>query len=274
MNDQNHQQQMNQLFFAKHGINLVDMAIHYPFLRSIQILQTNTSHFSGISESFKTIYQKDGIRGFGRGFPAQLLYTICLLPISFSIFNQSQKKDENRKKLPDSVTYVVVKSLFHPFLVAQVHQATDLSSPTRKYSGLLDCLKKLYQKGGISQIYRGLLFSYVYQAFNMGLSFSYYSLVQPKSLEEHQRNLQIFSIFAFIITYPLIVTNMNYIQSGMSGNELIKEIPKFKGIIDCGKWIYQMNGVKGFYRGVIPYFIIYKALTMNNFPTLSQQKKE
>ena len=57
-------------------------------------------------------------------------------------------------------------------------------------------------------------------------------------------------MFAVTITYPSDLIRRRLQLQGFD-----KTIPKYNGIIDCSQKIYKMEGVKGFYRGLIANYV-------------------
>lgn len=252
-----------QVIFGKYLLDSSQKIIYYPFFRSIQLLQVNTTSFQGISDTFKNIFQKEGLSSFYRGMPLQLLYKAAFLPINFLQLQRKQNEKEQSFYL-NMAWNITAFAFVHPLLVTQIHYATDIapSKDQRRYLGIVDCVKKLYNKGGIPQLYKGLLFSLVFQSINTFLFQMKFAMLNKGknsgiSQETMTNQVQIYDTISFFLTYPLLVTNLNFILSGTPSTDLMKEIPKFKGIIECGKWIYKTNGLKGFYRGAIPYFVVF-----------------
>lgn len=121
-------------------------------------------------------FQKEGIRGIYRGVSAPLVAISPMFAVSFWGYDMGKRivQSVDEKWIQKKGGDVEVTTVAYPFTIPQLCLAGGISAlPTtlimapserlkcllqihpERYSGLLDCAKKVYAEGGIQSVFRG-----------------------------------------------------------------------------------------------------------------------
>jgi len=143
----------------------------------------------------------------------------------------------------------------YPLDFARTRLAADVGSGPegkREFNGLVDCLKKIFVKDGISGLYQGFGISVVGIIFYRA---SYFGLFDTgKVMMGEKPNVmmlfalgQIVTVSAGIISYPLdTIRRRLMMTSGQEGDAKL-----YNGTIDCAKKILQKEGGRAFFKGCL-----------------------
>jgi len=143
----------------------------------------------------------------------------------------------------------------YPLDFARTRLAADVGSGPegkREFDGLVDCLKKIAAKDGVSGLYNGFGISVVgiiaYRASYFGLFDSCKIMLGEKpSLIATFMLGQVVTVTAGIISYPLdTVRRRLMMTSGQTGDKKL-----YNGTMDCFNKIYQKEGGKAFFKGCL-----------------------
>ncbi len=150
---------------------VVAMTSIYPFetVRSRLTLQTNKSHYKGISDAFFQIIKKEGIRGLYKGLVISLYGFGAYSGLNFGFYHYYKEKTQEieinnniKKLLCGGFTGVSSVTLTYPSdLIRRRLQIQGFDSSVPKYDGLFDCVRKVVKHGGISGLYTGLGATYI-----------------------------------------------------------------------------------------------------------------
>lgn len=144
----------------------------------------------------------------------------------------------------------------YPLDFARTRLAADVGSGgDREFSGLVDCLMKTANKGGVGQLYNGFGISVVgiiaYRASYFGL----YDTGRVLIWGDSKPNIlaqwffaQCVTVTAGIVSYPLdTVRRRLMMTSGKTGKDKM-----YDGTMDCFRKIYaNEGGVKPFFKGCL-----------------------
>jgi len=141
--------------------------------------------------------------------------------------------------------------LVYPLDFARTRLAADLGKDgvDRQYKGLVDCIRKTSQVGGIKAVYAGFVPSLVmftiYRGFYFGLYDSAKEYLQWKNPVAKWGLAVCTSAFSGLLIYPMdTVRRRLMMQSG--GKQL------YSGFSDCCRVIVRQEGFHGFYKGCVP----------------------
>jgi len=226
------------------------------------------NRYNGIGDCFKRVIAEQGFGSLWRGnlanvvryFPTQALNFAC------KDFYKKYLCPYNPKTQPGmffigncasggaagatSLTFV------YPLDFARTRLAADVGSGgDREFTGLVDCLKKSAQKGGIGGLYNGFGISVVgiiaYRASYFGM-FDTGKVV----LFEDIKKANVFAMWAFaqvvtvsagIVSYPLdTVRRRLMMNAGKTGADKM-----YDGTVDCFNKILKNEGGKAFFKGCL-----------------------
>ncbi|CAD8200781.1 unnamed protein product [Paramecium octaurelia] len=244
-----------------------------PFERVKLLLQTQdaiqkvqngqTKRYNGILDCFSRISKEEGLSAFWRGnfaniirfFPAQAL-SFALKDTYKYMFNQyDQKKQPIRFFISNiaagSAAGATSLLLVYPLDFARTRLAVDIGKQAdRQFTGLTDCLTKIYRLDGFIGLYRGFgvtVFGVmVYRAIYFG---AYDTALKMFNHQNHIFYLFLLAQFvactASILSYPLdTIRRRMMMQSGrvdvLYGNSF-----------DCCFKIIKNEGMRGFFKGFL-----------------------
>jgi hypothetical protein len=151
-------------------IGATHYAIKLLFVYPIDTLFTRMTTATGeqdeeqsVVECAESIYNKDGYKGFYRGFPAALLYyTINRLSfvLFFDLFKNLLVRDpryipEWKHVVIHNHASLLADTLSYPFETIRANMMADTGRDQQKYTDVLDCAKKIVQQRGPVGLFKG-----------------------------------------------------------------------------------------------------------------------
>ncbi|CAI5454331.1 unnamed protein product [Caenorhabditis angaria] len=143
--------------------------------------------------------------------------------------------------------------LLYPFDFARTRLAIDAKKDgSKKYAGMVDCLKKIRVAEGFGGWFKGLSSAMQFVIASRAIFFGIFDSIRtsvddPKSLNFAAcwAIAQVAIVTSGMMCYPLdTVRRSMMMQSG-------KKVKKYTSTKDCWKKIYKQDGVNGFYRGAL-----------------------
>lgn len=133
------------------------------------------------------------------------------------------------------------------------------------YSGIWDCMVQVTQKEGFFALYRGLWPSILGVAPYVGIDFAVYETLRQYSPKQPDGSVNGFitlfnggcaGLLAQTFAFPLdTVRRRLQIQGFASDLSLASTDRHYKGVTDAFVRIYREEGVRAFYRGLVPNFL-------------------
>lgn len=122
--------------------------------------------FRGMAHFLRTVYRKEGIRGVYRGFPASFHGMLVHRSIYFGGFDTAKEyvvAKGSQQHLPFWKTWVLAQSatcsaglVSYPLDTVRHRMMMQAGLGHSRFSGTLDCWKKIYRMEGFSSFYSGL----------------------------------------------------------------------------------------------------------------------
>jgi len=257
--------------FLSGGVaGIISKTIAAPVERVKLLLQTQKSNdkiskqYLGITDCFVRTYKEEGVLSFWRGNGANIIRYFPTQALNFSfketfgkIFIKS-KKDTSPYKffaenilaggLAGSTTTIFV----FPLDFARTRLGVDIGRQKheREFTGIFDCVKKIYTREGIQGLYRGFQPAIIGIFIYRGLYFGMYDT--GKAIFFKDKQVSFFTKFFFAqfivitsetIAYPTdTVKRRLMMQSG-------KQEKVYQGWLDCTTKMYQQEGFKAFFTG-------------------------
>jgi len=136
-----------------------------------------------------------------------------------------------------------------------------------KYKGPIECVKSLVKNNGVSGLYFGFWGTFMFRSF-MGVYFGSYDMYKQNL---HGTGLPIplqsfISGGAAATTLWLMSYPTDVVKNRMMAQPDVKD-RKYKTVRECWKKIYEVEGLKGFYRGFTPCII--RSIPANGFSFLA-----
>uniref|UniRef100_G3NMC5 Solute carrier family 25 member 32 n=1 Tax=Gasterosteus aculeatus aculeatus TaxID=481459 RepID=G3NMC5_GASAC len=153
---------------------------------------------------------------------------------------------------------VVSTMMLHPLDLVKIRFAVSDGLHMRpKYSGILHCMKSVWQQEGLRGLYQGVTPNIWGAGASWGLYFFFYNAIKGYAKEgrvtelsatEHLVSAAQAGILTLTLTNPIWVTKTRLVlqyDADPTGKQ-------YKGMIDALVKIYRHEGVPGLYKGYVP----------------------
>lgn len=221
--------------------------------------------YNGIGDCFSRVVAEQGVGSLWRGnlanviryFPTQALNFACkdtykkylcpfnpkTEPVKFFMGNMASGGAAGATSL----------CVVYPLDFARTRLAADVGDAEgkREFNGLVDCLKKIAQKDGVSGLYQGFGISVVGIIFYRASYFGLFDTGKAMLLGDKPSLMltfalgQIVTVSAGIISYPLDTVRRRLMMTSGSKEKL------YNGTMDCFAKIYQKEGASAFFKGCL-----------------------
>ncbi|KAI9189101.1 ADP/ATP carrier protein [Blastocladiella emersonii ATCC 22665] len=245
-----------------------------PIERVKLILQTQDSNtqlaadkrYKGIGDAFRRIPAEQGFASFWRGNMANIVRYFPTQALNFAfkdkykqIFVRHNPKTDFWKffagNLASGGAAGATSLMFvYPLDFARTRLGADVGKGAeRQFTGLTDCISKIYKQNGIKSLYGGFGVSVVGIVVYRAAFFGGYDtaksvfLKDPKSAPFWQNWIiaQVVSTIAGVVSYPFdTVRRRIMMQAGR------KEV-QYTSTLDCWKKIAKNEGVSAFFKGAL-----------------------
>jgi solute carrier family 25 (adenine nucleotide translocator) protein 4/5/6/31 len=225
--------------------------------------------YKGIGDCFSRVYKEQGFISFWRGNMANVIRYFPTQAMNFALKDHFKKWfcPYNPKTQPFMFFLGNMASggaagatslLFvYPLDFSRTRLAADVGKGKkggeREFTGLQDCLKKIYKSDGLFGLYRGFFISVIgiiaYRASYFGMFDTGKAMLFP-----NPKQANIFAMWAFaqfvtvtagIASYPLDTVRRRLMMQSGRGDIL------YSGTIDCFKKIYKNEGGRAFFKGAL-----------------------
>jgi solute carrier family 25 (adenine nucleotide translocator) protein 4/5/6/31 len=221
--------------------------------------------YKGIGNCFSRVYKEQGFISLWRGNLANVIRYFPTQAMNFALKDQYKKWfcPYNPKTQPFMFFLGNMASggaagatslLFvYPLDFARTRLAADVGKGKkggeREFTGLNDCLTKIYKSDGPIGLYRGFLISVIgiiaYRASYFGMYDTGRAILLPEkpNIFINWAFAQFVTVSAGIASYPLDTVRRRLMMQSGRGDIL------YSGTIDCFKKIYHNEGGKAFFKG-------------------------
>ncbi|XP_040899456.1 mitochondrial folate transporter/carrier-like [Toxotes jaculatrix] len=153
---------------------------------------------------------------------------------------------------------VVSTLVLHPLDLVKIRFAVSDGLELRpKYSGILQCMKSVWQQEGLRGLYQGVTPNVWGAGASWGLYFFFYNAIKGYTKEgrqaelsatEHLVSAAAAGIVTLTLTNPIWVTKTRLVLQYNTG----PTSKQYKGMVDALVKIYRHEGVPGLYKGYVP----------------------
>jgi len=251
-----------------------------PIFRSKIIMQTQGTNpqvhspFKGILNTMRRVTNEQGFHALWRGSATSMLVASLKFPIRFVSLMTTQFYAQKFKQEPGNKAFwsdtlvmflgtMTANSIVHPLDVARTKIWTDMTQKNmlqRKYTGLWDCLNKVYQANGMAGLYKGYSVSLVYIFTSLVAFNGIYDGIRPYVIkgEEEQKLVDVKKkvllslgtiVAAVLVSYPIDTVMQRMIM------QADRKDAHYKNVADCLGKMSGKEGVRAFYGGVAVAFL-------------------
>jgi len=235
-----------------------------------KIISGEEERYKGIGDCFKRVQAEQGFKAFWRG---NFVNCLRYAPQQGSAlaFNDAIKRaapkfnpktdywaDFGVKLVSGGAAGGVANVVCYPFDFARTRLASDVSAGKGQFNGILDCISKTVQQGGITGLYRGAAVTvagaFVYRGGQLGL-FAQVQDMNPYKADKGP--LGIVAAFIAATVARTITTPFNYPFDTVRRRMMLdSEKPAAERLyssgINCFFKVMSTEGFAGMYKGLLP----------------------
>ena len=255
-------------FIAGSFAGMVQVLLGQPFDIIKVRMQTQSSLYGSMMDCVKKTYVNEGILAFYKGTLSPLIGISACVSIQFSsnefakrlrLRRQKQRNSTSNLTRTDFILCGAFSGVCNSFAITPVELIriklqVQGNSKANKYSGSVDCFRKIVSENGIKGLYQGLVITILRELPAYMIYFgSYETLMQISEKKYGNRsNIPITNIMTYgaiagmllwIGTFPIDVLK-SIIQS--------QEFNKKKTVPQVFIDLYRSQGMKGFFNGLAP----------------------
>jgi len=234
------------------------------------VLRGEVERYKGIGDCFKRVNAEQGLQAFWRG---NLVNCLRYAPqqgsaLAFNDFlnnafpnynpNTDFWKSFGVKLFSGGLAGAVANTICYPFDFARTRLASDLAKGKPQFKGILDCIMTTVRSQGITGLYTGwsvtCMGAFVYRAGQLGC-FKQIQDLNPYAKDKGSKGA--ISSFVAVTAARTVVMPFNYPFDTVRRRMMLQsEKPLaervYKGSLDCFVKVFQKEGAKGMYKGMVP----------------------
>lgn len=235
-----------------------------------KIISGEEKKYTGIMDCFKRVSAEQGTKAFWRG---NLVNCIRYAPQQGSAlaFNDAIKRafpkfnpktqywqDFGSKLLAGGLAGGSANVVCYPFDFARTRLASDVSAGKGQFDGIIDCIQKTVQAGGVTGLYRGAAVTvagaFVYRGGQLGL----FAQVQDANPWKADKGpVGIVAAFVAATVARTITTPFNYPFDTVRRRMMLdSEKPAAERLyssgVNCFLKVMKTEGFGGMYKGLLP----------------------
>jgi len=234
------------------------------------VLSGKVQRYKSIGDCFGRVRSEQGMKAFWRG---NLVNCLRYAPqqgsaLAFNDFLNNLFPNYNSttdfwksfgvKLTSGGLAGALANTICYPFDFARTRLASDLAKGKPQFKGIADCIVTTVKNQGITGLYTGWLVTccgaFVYRAGQLGC------FKQIQDLNPYQKDkgtLGAVSSFFAVTVARTVVMPFNYPFDTVRRRMMLqseKPIAErvYKGSIDCFVKVFQKEGLKGMYKGMVP----------------------
>lgn len=216
-------------------------------------------------DSFKTIKKEEGFRGFYKGVFIAFTASGFSYGIFFGLYEKMLQKvsphfehDLSRNVVASFMAGAVSSFLFQPLFVIKTRRLLDYSQGTG-FERMKNLVSQLYNQHGIAGFYRGYFLSLLLCMYGV-FQISTYKYLKGRLDANFGENKTpngyilgaggISRLLASGLLHPLTT-----VRTRLQQNQFMESNPealKYQGVGDIVKKTYAGEGLRGFYKGIVP----------------------
>ncbi|XP_046438983.1 mitochondrial folate transporter/carrier-like isoform X2 [Daphnia pulex] len=227
-------------------------------------------HYGGLVDVLTSMTRTDGLHGLYRGVSLGILTAGCTWGSYFFFYDalkaELQRGDPTiplgpaQHMMAAAEAGVVTLVLTNPIwviktrLCLQCGDGSHYLSEQKRYKGIMDALVKTYRYEGLRGLYRGFLPGFL-GVSHSAIQFMVYE--EMKSSYNNHRNMSIdtrmstMTYLAFAAISKLVAVTATYPYQLMR-TRMQDQYHEYKGAMDVLTRTWRHEGVRGFYKGMLP----------------------
>lgn len=263
--------------FIAGGVGGVCFTLVFHPCDTVKVMTQTNMQSGGSYSCIKTILKTEGIRGFYRGLLSPLVGVTPMFAFTFlgyDVGNKLQTPSLPNNEYSMSQIYIsgMVAGCFSSVILGPFErikclvqaqplesvtnngqQTGTLSKSKKKYTGAIDCMRKVYKQGGVPSLFKGTLLTFLRDVPSTGFYFlGYEECKKILKVDTSERKLDamtqmkiliaggVAGVVNWIVAYPTDVAKSRYQTSAPD---------EYKNIFQVFRRIVETTGFTTFYKG-------------------------
>merc|ERR1719333_1987671 len=235
-----------------------------------KVISGEIAKYTGIGDCFARVSAEQGMGAFWRGNTVNCIRYAPQQGSALAFNDQIKRivpkynpktdyyKDFSMKLLSGGLAGGLANVVCYPFDFARTRLASDVSAGKGQFNGILDCIGKTVQQGGITGLYRGAAVTvagaFVYRGGQLGL-FAQVQDMNPYKADKGP--LGVVAAFVAATVARTITTPFNYPfdtvrRRMMLDSEKPAEERLYSSGVNCFFQVMKTEGFAGMYKGLLP----------------------
>lgn len=246
---------------------IAQVLVGQPFdTTKVRIQSAPPGTYSSSWDVVKKLLAKEGPLAFYKGTLTPLIGIGAVVSVQFAVNEQMKrffkaKNNGGEMTLPQffmagSASGLANGLIAGPIEHIRIRLQTQTTGP-KDFAGPLDVIKKLYNRGGVRLLFKGLGATELREGIGSGSYFlTYEGLVQRQMKKEGKTRQQLESwklcTFGGLAGYTmwLSIYPIDVLKSNMQADSYMN--PKFGSYSQAARYIFQKFGARGFFKGIVP----------------------
>ena len=217
-----------------------------------------------IAKEFMAIHQENGIRGFFKGNGTNVLKIIPETSLKFMTYDKIKELICEDIRNPSTLERLfsgaasgfVTQSIIYPLEITKTRLALASDGI---YNGIGDCLRKIAKNEGPAALYKGWGASVLGIMPYAAIDLTIYNILRDMYVKKVGKEPTVYallgcgafsSICGQVVSYPFALVRTRLQSQGLPGKPIL-----YNGLVDCTMKTMQNEGIRGFYRGILPNFM-------------------
>eukprot|EP00121_Abeoforma_whisleri_P017181 Awhi_evm1s15750 len=238
-------------------------------------LQKTVGRSRGIIATTSNIIKVEGYFALYKGLSAVFTGIVPKMAIRYSSFEKFKEMCRNYNGdgsisigqtmlsgtaagVIEAVAVVTPLEVLKIRLQAQTHSMSEPNSPIRKYRNLPHAFTCIVREEGPQALYKGVVPTVLRQASNQAVNFTVYDTVKKKIIEYNgtseiplYQSLMLGGFSGGIA--PCCNAPLDTVKTRLQKQKTVPgQKPKYDGVIGCMRVMYREEGVRSFYKGLLP----------------------
>ena len=233
-------------------------------LQPLDVMRTtlvSNNKWMSMSDCLVSIYSRYGIKGFWRGSQISAVRVMLGTGFYFTVVEKLRVQYLNQNKpsttfisgaMIAAVSRFITSTIFNPVNVIKVRME---SFEGDRYKNMFDAIYKISQEESFRGFYSGLFPTYIKDVPHSALTYGFYEFYQHifNHLDRKYTTWNFMIGFLSAFSSTCITHPFDVIRTRMQLGHLMSDPGhRYSGVSDAFYKIHKNDGVRGFYRGLVP----------------------
>jgi solute carrier family 25 phosphate transporter 23/24/25/41 len=229
-----------------------------------QLQRTGEVKYRGVWHALSVIYKEEGFYGYLKGNGTNIVRIFPYSAVQFAAYEQFKKvlmvkKDSSPLRFLSAGAGAGITSVVATYPLDLIRTRLSSAAPSAKqYKGILQAFVSIVRNEGPLATYKGVTATVLGIAPYVGLNFATYEVFKRFCIGHFPNTHSSFihltcgaisGAVSQTVTYPLDVMRRRMQMQGFDNH------PSYSSTWQCTKSIWAIEGVAGFYKGMIPNYL-------------------